>query len=404
MKKTAAIIYLSFICAIALLFTQIAYYNITLPDIFYKESDDCFSYCGAFGISSEEQPMTFSVNETDKNNTATLMLYGVIPIKEVSVRSVKTPMLIPSGKAFGLKMLTEGVIVTDFGVVESENGSFSPAQRAGVEAGDVITHANGKQIQSSNDLTTAINLSPKNIELVINRNGKELTFEINAEKSVSDGKYKLGLWTRDSCAGIGTLTFIDEENGTFAGLGHGVCDAVTGQLLPLSSGSIVPVTITDVRKSIDGFPGELSGSCISGKPGGEIITNNNCGIYGTISEKVEGKAIPMGFKQEATIGKATILCTTDKGGAEEYEIVIEKINPDSTDSERNMTIRITDEHLLKRTGGIVQGMSGSPIIQNGKLIGAVTHVFVNDVERGYAIFAENMYAISSELTEEQDVA
>lgn len=389
MKKTATTLYLSLISAIALLFTQIAYYNITLPDTFYKTSDESFSYCGSFGISSAEK---------SNDSKTTLMLYGLIPIKQVNVKNVKAPMLIPSGEAFGLKMLTEGVIVTDFGTVNSSSGSFSPAQRAGVRTGDVIISANGRQIRSSNDLTAAIALSPEKVKLELDRNNKRITLDIKAEKSLEDGSYKLGLWTRDSCAGIGTLTFIDAQNGTFGGLGHGVCDSLTGQLLPLSSGSIVPVAINDVRKSADGIPGELCGSFISGKSSGRIISNNTCGIFGVFTADSEKEAIPMGFRQEASVGTAKILCTTDENGVQEYEIIIEKINTDSNDCERNMTIRITDERLLKKTGGIVQGMSGSPIIQNGKLIGAVTHVFVNDVTRGYAIFAENMYMVSSELT------
>lgn len=390
MKKTARTLYFSLIAAIALLFAQIAYYNITIPDTFYKTSDQSFSYCGGFTVGPAEGD-----NNTDKR---TLMLYGLIPVKQVSVKSIEAPMLIPSGEAFGLKMLTEGVIVSDFGIVKSSNGGFSPAQRAGVKTGDIIIRANGQKILSSDDLTTAIALSPESVELELERNGEKTTVEVRAEKSLDDGSYKLGLWTRDSCAGIGTLTFIDAQSGSFAGLGHGVCDSVTGQLLPLSSGSIVPVVINDVRKSADGVPGELCGSFISGKSSGTIISNNKCGIYGFFSDCKNADAIPMGFRQEITVGEAKILCTTDGDGAKEYDILIEKINAENCDCERNMTIRITDGELLEKTGGIVQGMSGSPIIQNGKLVGAVTHVFVNDVTRGYAIFAENMYSVSSELT------
>lgn len=396
MKKTATTLYFSLICAIALLFTQVAYYNITIPDTFYKTSDQSFSYCGNFKVAPAD--------EGENTEKRTLMLYGFIPIKQVSVKSVEAPMLIPSGEAFGLKMLTEGVIVSDFGIVKSSNGSFSPAQHAGVKTGDIIIRANGQKILSSDDLTSAIAESPERVELELERNGEKITVEVRAEKSLDDGCYKLGLWTRDSCAGIGTLTFIDAQSGAFAGLGHGVCDSITGQLLPLSSGSIVPVAINDVRKSADGIPGELCGSFISGKTSGRIVSNNKCGIFGIFSDYKEEKAIPMGFRQEITVGEAKILCTTDGGGIKEYQILIEKINADSNDCERNMTIRITDDELLKKTGGIVQGMSGSPIIQNGKLVGAVTHVFVNDVTRGYAIFAENMYSVSSELTVPELVA
>ena len=200
------------------------------------------------------------------------------------------------------------------------------------------------------------------------------------------------MWVRDSSAGIGTVTFYDESTGLFGGLGHPVCDVDTGGILPLSSGDVVDVNITGVRKSTEGNAGELQGIFVSDKACGTLYTNNQYGVFGALKNCPSPYSpIPMGLKQEIQLGEASILTTIDGDKPQEYSISIEKIDYRSDNSNKNMVIKITDEKLLSLTGGIVQGMSGSPIIQNGKLIGAVTHVFVNEPTKGYAIFCENMY-------------
>nr|MDE5620074.1 SpoIVB peptidase [Ruminococcus sp.] len=204
------------------------------------------------------------------------------------------------------------------------------------------------------------------------------------------------MWVRDSIAGIGTMTFFNKTTGEFAGLGHPVCDSDTGELVPIYSGEAVPVEITDAKKGSKGIPGELHGQFMYGGSFGILNRNNSCGVYGMLSESavqalsVNCEQYKMGYRQDVKTGEAEILTTVSGDIPQKYKIEIEKIDYNSAESTKNMVIRITDKELLDRTGGIVQGMSGSPIIQDGKLIGAVTHVFVSDPTKGYAIFAENM--------------
>ena len=402
MKKFIYGIYISFISLTVLLFLQIAFYCTVVPDNFFREEKtaagfDLKAYPSISVQNAKTEAITVSSRSTAEQKM-TVMLYGVIPIKDVTVTQVSSPALIPSGEAFGLKMLTDGVYVTDYGNVDGVSGVRSPAREGGLLIGDIITCVNGQKVASAAQLAQAVQLSPDRAVLTVVRDGSELTVILTPEKSRNDGMYKLGVWTRDSCAGIGTLTYYDRENMTYGGLGHSVCDADTGLILPLSSGETVPVCINDVIRGINGAPGELCGTFMSATATGSIELNTDCGIFGYTSGIPDAEPVPMAFKQEIEIGEATILTTVDGMTPQSYDIVIEKVNYNSDSAVKNMVIRITDQKLLSKTGGIVQGMSGSPIIQNGKLVGAVTHVFVNDVSRGYAIFAENMYANSINLT------
>ena len=403
MKKIVYGIYISFISLTVLLFLQIAFYCTVLPDNFFREEKTSAPFeLGAYhGLSVRNvsgEAMAVS-SRSGNEQKMTVMLYGFIPIKDVTVTEVKAPMLIPSGEAFGLKMLTDGVYVTDYGSVDGVVSVRSPARDGGILVGDVIVSVNGRKVSSSNQLAEAVQLSGERTELVVIRGGEELKISLTPEKSRNDGMYKLGIWTRDSCAGIGTLTYYDRSNGTYGGLGHSVCDSDTGMTLPLSSGETVPVCINEVIKGVNGCPGELCGSFMSASPTGNIMMNTECGLFGYSNRIPDKDSIPMAFKQDIQIGEATILTTVDGMTPQSYDIVIEKVNYNSDSAVKNMVIRITDKKLLSKTGGIVQGMSGSPIIQNGKIVGAVTHVFVNDISRGYAIFVENMYGMSKKLTE-----
>ena len=401
MKKIIYGIYISFISLTVLLFLQIAFYYTVVPDNFLREEKTGFDLKAYPSVSVKNQ-VTEAITVSSRSSgeqKMTVMLYGVIPIKDVTVTQVSSPMLIPSGEAFGLKMLTDGVYVTEYGNVDGAVSVRSPARESGILVGDVIICANGQKVISSSQLAEAVQLSPDRTVLTIQRDGRELTVILTPERSRNDGMYKLGVWTRDSCAGIGTLTYYDRENMTYGGLGHSVCDADTGQILPLSTGETVPVCINSVIRGINGAPGELCGTFMSASATGSIELNTDCGVFGYTNRIPGAESVPMAFKQEIEIGEATILTTVDGMTPQSYGIVIEKVNYNSDSAVKNMVIRITDQKLLSKTGGIVQGMSGSPIIQNGKLIGAVTHVFVNDVSRGYAIFAENMYANSINLTQ-----
>ena len=407
MKKFIYGIYISFISLTVLLFLQIAFYCTVVPDNFFREEKaparfDLKAFPAVSVQTAETDAITVS-SPASGEQKMTVMLYGVIPIKDVTVTQVSSPTLIPSGEAFGLKMLTDGVYVTEYGSVDGISSVRSPAKEGGILTGDIIICVNGQKVSSSAQLTEAVQLSPDRTVLTVIRDGRELTVILTPEKSKNDGMYKLGIWTRDSCAGIGTLTYYDKENMTYGGLGHSVCDADTGLMLPLSTGETVPVCINEVIRGINGCPGELCGTFMSSAATGSIEMNTDCGVFGYSNRIPDAESVPLAFKQEIEIGEATILTTVDGMTPQSYDIVIEKVNYTSDSAVKNMVIRITDKKLLSKTGGIVQGMSGSPIIQNGKLVGAVTHVFVNDISRGYAIFAENMYANSITLTKSDEI-
>ncbi|MBQ8612716.1 MAG: SpoIVB peptidase [Ruminiclostridium sp.] len=306
--------------------------------------------------------------------------------------------LIPCGTPFGIKMLTDGVIVTDFGTVNGNYDCVSPAEKAGIKKGDIITSINEIPVNDSISLSNAVQAAGGECTIEIVRDEEIFSLAANPVKSESDGLYKLGLWTRDSCAGIGTMTFYDPENEIFGGLGHSVSDISTGLTLPLLEGEITAVTITDIMKGSAGMPGELCGAFISDTETGTVEINSDYGVFGySDCTPVLNEPMEIAHDEEIKKGKATIYTTVSGMMPAEYEIEIEKIDYGSKSPSRNMTIRITDSDLLSLTGGIVQGMSGSPIIQDGRIIGAVTHVLVNDSARGYGIFIENMCGVSEQL-------
>ncbi len=399
MKKFLLGLYISVLSLSVIVSVQMGFYTAVLPDNFYKSDKEGFKVSAYPAVSLEEKGEVKPVSSVygEKQDKMTLMLYGIIPIKDVTVNYVSAPKLIPSGEAFGLKMLTEGVIVTEFGTVEGTLSVSSPAKEGGILAGDVIISANGVKIDSGDTLTKAVQLNSSKTALTIIRDDKKINLTVTPVKSKTDGMYKLGIWTRDSCAGIGTLTYYDPINNVYGGLGHSVCDSDTGNILPLSKGETVPVRIDDVIKGLNGCPGELCGTFLPASATGNILLNTDCGIFGECFSVPDAEPVPLGFKQDVEIGEAVILTTLEGSTPKPYSVMIEKINFNSEQAVKNMVIRITDPELLSKTGGIVQGMSGSPIIQNGRLVGAVTHVFVNDISRGYGIFAENMYNVSSAI-------
>ena len=378
-----------------------AFYNSVLPDNFYRSTNESFQVSAYPALSAEEKeavkPAAAALDRDGSKTRMTVMLYGIIPIKDVTVSYVNSPKLIPSGEAFGLKMLTDGVMITEYGTVEGASSVLSPAKEGGLLPGDVIVSANGVKISSGDQLTKAVQLNGAQTNLTILRGEEKIHISLTPAKSKTDGLYKLGIWTRDSCAGIGTITYYDPQNSSYGGLGHSVCGTDTGNILPLSQGETVPVSINNVIKGLNGCPGELCGTFLSAAATGSILMNTDCGIFGESFNIPQSGAIPLGLKQEVEIGEATVLTTLEGSTPKPYTVMIEKVNFNSDSAVKNMVIRITDKELLAKTGGIVQGMSGSPIIQNGKLVGAVTHVFVNDISRGYGIFAENMYDISSAI-------
>ena len=300
-------------------------------------------------------------------------------------------VLIPGGKSLGIAVATEGMVL----VGASDLGSLaSPARTAGLKPGDVITAVDGQAVRSAEELLALLEAGEP-AALTVVRNDKEKQFSLTPAADPRDGRARIGAWVRSSTAGVGTLTFIDPETGRFGALGHAISDADTGILMPIADGAIYESEIVRITKGERGAPGELVGDFLTDEREiGTVEKNNITGIYGTysaadLSSLPYPEGLPVGRREEVHPGPAEILTTLDDG-VHSYAVEIERVEPDSGSPERSFVIRVTDEELLERTGGIVQGMSGSPIVQNGKLVGAVTHVLVNDPTRGYGIFIENM--------------
>lgn len=299
--------------------------------------------------------------------------------------------VIPCGTPFGVKLYTDGVVVVGTEEIIFGGKRTSPAEDAGITDGDVIYSVNGKKVNSNKELSNLINSSGgRTVSVQIKRNEKIFTTKLTPARTTEDGDYKAGLWVRDSCAGIGTMTFYEPQSGCFAALGHGICDTDTGKLLPSSDGEIVNSTIESITKGIKGTPGGLNAYFTDDEPIGRLVKNTDQGVYGTLEYTPKGCALTVANRKDVKIGKASILSTIEGEIPKLYDIEITSINFEACNNTKNMVIEIKDKDLLEKTGGIVQGMSGSPIIQNGKVVGAVTHVFVNDPEKGYAIFADTM--------------
>ena len=328
-----------------------------------------------------------------KSERAQAKLFGFLPIKEVSIDYYDDLSLYVGGFPFGVKFYTDGIIVVELSDVNTENGSINPAYEAGIRTNDVIIKCNGESINEASKLTKIIENSGGNaIELTYRRGENEHSATVTPVISKDDGLYKTGMWIKDSGAGIGTVTYVSPEDNSFGGLGHGICDSTTGELVPMERGNLMDVTLSGVEKGLVGDPGEIKGY-FGGNKLGSVLKNTNCGVFGFYADipKEANKLLPIGLRGEIENGKAVLVCTLDDNGATEYEIELSGINQSaSPQSNKCFTVKITDPKLIEKTGGIIQGMSGSPILQNGKIVGAVTHVFVNDPTKGYGIFIENM--------------
>ena len=320
---------------------------------------------------------------------------GVIPIKSVAVHTVSNLELYPGGTSVGVKLSTNGVLVVGYSNVETTNGKEdSPGKSSGIELGDMILKVNGASIESSKDLINKVkSTNNEYLDIEILRGKSKLTKEV---KLLKEGEsYKLGLWVRDSTAGIGTLTFYHENSNTFGALGHPITDADTNTVFSVKNGELFKSSILSVRKGQRGAPGELTGLFLNEKSSiGSINKNLSSGIYGKTSEAlinpIFNQPMAVGYRNEIDEGPAQIITTIDESGPKLYNIEIVKLLPQDKPTPKSMIIKVTDEELLSRTGGIVQGMSGSPIIQNGKIIGAVTHVLINKPDYGYGIYIEWM--------------
>lgn len=325
-----------------------------------------------------------------------LRFFGLLPVKTVNVDIVSNRQIVACGNTVGVKLKLEGILVIGISDVENSYGQKTvPVKNSGIKPGYVITSINDKTIKSIKELVNEIDNSrgqPLKISYKSGSYKGETT--VSPVMSSEDKKYHIGLWVRDSTAGIGTLTFYDNSTRIFGALGHGITDIDTGTLMALESGEILESSILGVKMGKSGEPGELKGIFTESTRLGVIQLNSDIGIYGKLDKdatgRIAGRLYPVGVRADIAEGSATILSNIDGKNIEEYSIVIQKVSRQNLNGSKGMIIKITDRRLLDVTGGIVQGMSGSPIIQNGKIIGAVTHVLVNDPTRGYGIFIEAM--------------
>ena len=299
--------------------------------------------------------------------------------------------LTPGGMPFGVRFLTDGVTVVGFCDFEAGGKKVNPAAAAGLKLRDTILRVNGEPLMGASALTEKIeHCGGRELILLCRRGASELELRLKPVWCEAEQRYKTGIWVRDSGAGIGTVTFIIPETGAFAGLGHGICDADSGELIAMRRGTVSDVTISSVVRGAVGAPGELKGYFNPGKTGA-LLGNSACGVWGVFSDPPESTAdaLPVGLRGELEEGSAEIFCTLDSNRIGRYRVEISNIDRTATGS-KCFSVKITDPALIAASGGIVQGMSGSPIVQNGKLVGAVTHVLINDPTAGYGIFLENM--------------
>lgn len=378
-----------------IVFTLIYFGQSVIPDkltLIEGEEYDSPDFLGVklFSITDLDSVNINNSKSINSKNDTQVSLLNIIPVKTSDISTSKRKYVVLGGEIFGIKLYTDGIVVVSTDSVETENGVFNPSEIAGIKVGDIIKSIDGTEVKSTTHLIEIIQKSNgKELEVKLTRSNKAKTVKLQPLKDKLTGEYKAGIWVRDSTAGLGTVTFYDDETNTFAGLGHAVYDVDTENIMPIKYGEMSEAYVSKFYRSSNGNIGELCG-VFTGKSNGTLYMNDETGIYGITNTQKNGTLVPVAVKQEIQEGNAQILCTIDNGNPKYYSIKIIKIDMNSNNSHQDMVIEITDSELLEKTGGIVQGMSGAPIIQNGMLVGAVTHVFVNNPKQGYGIFAETM--------------
>ncbi|ADP33016.1 SpoIVB peptidase [Bacillus atrophaeus] len=320
------------------------------------------------------------------------------PIKKTKVQVLPDLKVIPGGQSIGVKLHSVGVLVVGFHQVNTEEGKKSPGESAGITAGDIIIEMNGQKIEKMSDIAPFIQKAGKtgeSLDLLIKRDKQKIKTKLVPEKDEAEGMYRIGLYIRDSAAGIGTMTFYEPKSKKYGALGHVISDMDTKKPIVVEDGEIVRSTVTSIEKGTGGNPGEKLARFSSDRNIiGDINRNSPFGIFGTLNQTIENnisdKALPVALSNEVKEGPAEILTVIENDKVEKFNIEIVSTTPQKFPATKGMVLKITDPKLLKKTGGIVQGMSGSPIIQNGKVVGAVTHVFVNDPTSGYGVHIEWM--------------
>ncbi len=360
----------------------------------------CFAVCAAIMFTTIIAPGVTEVLAADTHIsgvTARLRRFGGMFSENADFQSYEnsdtdsefvTETVRLGGYPIGLKLYADGVVVVGTEAVDTENGGVNSAEKAGIRVGDIIKSVNGSKITRNAEVSALIERSGgEMLEMTVERNGRVFDVHFRSAFSVSENKYKAGMWIRDSSAGIGTVSFTTLSGG-YASLGHAVCDIDTKEVIPISTGECTGVELTGFVRGEQGTAGELCGYLESNRTG-SVLSNTEIGVYGVFDkDEQKGELFEVAAPEEIQKGYAQMYTTVENGEKVAYDIEITNIA--KGEKNRNLTVVVTDKNLIEKTGGIIQGMSGSPIVQNGKIVGAVTHVFVNDPLGGYGIFASTM--------------
>lgn len=402
MKKILKILLLVFLLSILYSYTLVIE---MIPDELVIFEGEPISMRILLGITiKDEKQETIEVSSNNGNtvsdevgkSTIEVSLFNNISLKNVDVSVLPKTTVIPVGNIAGVKLYTSGVLVVGMSEIEgSDNKKYKPYENSGIEEGDTIIKVNETEINSTEELVETVNSSQGRdiqIKFIHDENTKECSITPVETRS---HEYKLGLWVRDSAAGVGTVTFYEPSTKTFGALGHGITDIDTNELINIASGEFVTTRVLNITKGESGEPGKIQGTIENQQNIGTISKNSKFGVYGKVDNLSSlnidtSKEMEVASRDEIQTGKAIILCSLDNQKPQEYEIEIQKIYKENNYDNKSMQIRVTDEKLMEKTGGIIQGMSGSPIIQNGKFIGAITHVLVNNPQEGYAVFGDIM--------------
>ena len=394
LKKIAIIIFLFlfyiYVCNITLLpssYIMMQGETFQIPMIFGLSLQENNSYAALQTASSLNKTKVNEVGKIDLN----LSLFQLLTVKNIQVNVIPKTTVVPVGAAIGMKLYTDGVLVVGMSEIEGKK----PYENSGIQEGDRIIQINQNDIDNTEDLMQVVNeCNGQEITVKYVREEETITTSMTPVKN-GDNQYKLGLWVRDAAAGVGTMTFYEPSTKMFATLGHGIFDIDTSELIKIENGELVTTNILSISKGEKGKPGEIRGTIESGYTIGEISKNTNFGVFGMLTKPsylsiTEENAMEVCLREEIQTGKAQIICELENGKREYYDIEIQKIFFNNNQDNKSMLIKVTDARLLEKTGGIIQGMSGAPIIQNGKFVGAVTHVLVNDPTMGYGVFADIM--------------
>ena len=337
-----------------------------------------------------------SINASSGSYEINLDLFGTIPVKEINVNVIEKTKVVPCGELIGVKMYSKGALVVGFSEVEGmDNNIYKPYESLDIKEGDTILEINETEISSTDELIDQVNKAcGKEIKIKYTRADEIKTGTILPVRN-SSGKYKIGIWVRDATAGVGTLTFVEPSTGNFAALGHGIVDIDTGGIFNIANGQLVGSRLISIKKGKKNDPGEIRGIVNSAEIIGDISKNTNYGVFGKVSklndnEYDDNMEYEVALRSEIKEGEAELICELENDIKRSYKIKIEKVYTSNNYDNKSMLIKIVDDRLIDKTGGIIQGMSGSPIIQNGKFIGAVTNVLVSDPTTGYAIFGDLM--------------